>query len=343
MIDLKQVLGEVEKAKTLKDLEDLKSVYLGKKGKISEIMQSIKDASVDEKKKIGKYINEIKEKLNNAILSKKEIIETETFFESMKNEKLDLTLPVNFNAMIGKNHPISKVYKEVYDILHKFSFEFVSGPEIETDFFNFSALNIHEFHPARQMHDTFYLKNSDMLLRTHTSPVQVRSMLQRHAPLKVFTCGTVYRNDYDATHTPMFNQIEILYIDKNVTFANMKWFCMEFCKAFFERDDIKIRLRPSYFPFTEPSAELDIAYRKADDGQYIIGEGDDWLEIVGCGMVHPNVLKSGGVNPDEYQGFAFGFGVERLTSLKYGIPDLRGYFDYDVKWGDCFGFSPFCL
>ena len=342
MIDVRSALSEINTVDNLQDLEKLRLSYLGKKGKVSEIMMNLKSASDNDKKLIGQYINDIKVQLSEAVAKKKKEIEEKLLIEEMKKEAVDVTLPETF-AKQGSIHPITKVTNEIFDIMRRFSFEFVTGPEIETEFFNFSALNMSEFHPARQMHDTFYLTEKDKVLRTHTSPVQVREMIKRTPPIKIFTCGKVFRNDYDATHTPMFHQMEVLYIDKNVTFANMKWFCDEFTKTFFEKDNIKTRLRPSYFPFTEPSAELDIAYTKAPDGKYIIGEGDNWLEIVGCGMVHPNVLKCGDIDPNEYQGFAFGFGIERLASLKYGIPDLRSYFDFDTNWRDCFAFSPFEL
>lgn len=342
MIDIRKALSEIESINSLRDLEDFRLNYLGKKGKVTDIMKGLKNATDKDRKLIGQYINDIKTQLTDAISKKRDSIEMAAMIEAMKNETVDVTLPEKFSK-IGTIHPITKVSKEIFDIMRRFSFEFVSGPEIETEFFNFSALNMSEFHPARQMHDTFYLNEKGKVLRTHTSPVQVREMIKRTPPIKIFTCGKVFRNDYDATHTPMFHQMEVLYIEKDVTFSNMKWFCDEFTKAFFGKDKIKTRMRPSYFPFTEPSAELDIAFKKADDGKYIIGDGDDWLEIVGCGMVHPNVLKAGGIDPDEYQGFAFGFGIERLASLKYGIPDLRGYFDFDTNWRDCFSFSPFEL
>lgn len=342
MIDIRKALFEIESINNLKDLEDFRLCYLGKKGKITDIMKGLRNATDKDKKLIGQYINDIKTQITDAISKRKNFIEMSAMMETMKNEAVDVTLPEKFSK-IGTIHPITKVSKEIFDIMRRFSFEFVSGPEIETEFFNFSALNMAEFHPARQMHDTFYLREKGKVLRTHTSPVQVREMIKRTPPIKIFTCGKVFRNDYDATHTPMFHQMEVLYIGKDVTFANMKWFCSEFTKAFFEKGNIKTRLRPSYFPFTEPSAELDVAFKKAENGEYIIGDGNDWLEIVGCGMVHPNVLKAGGINPDEYQGFAFGFGIERLASLKYGIPDLRGYFDFDTNWRDCFSFSPFEL
>lgn len=342
MIDIRKALSEIENIDNLKDLEEIRLDYLGKKGKVTDIMKGLKNATDKDRKLIGQYINDIKIQLTEAISKKKKEIEAKLMMEAMRAEAVDVSLPENISK-IGTIHPISKVTKEIFDIMRSFSFEFVNGPEIESEFFNFSALNMSEFHPARQMHDTFYLTEKDKVLRTHTSPVQVREMIKRTPPIKIFTCGKVFRNDYDATHTPMFHQMEVLYIGKNITFANMKWFCDAFTKVFFGKEQIKTRLRPSYFPFTEPSAELDIAFQKADDGKYIIGDGDDWLEIVGCGMVHPNVLKSGGIDPSEYQGFAFGFGIERLASLKYGIPDLRGYFDFDTNWRDCFSFSPFEL
>jgi len=339
MIDIKAALSCIENAETVQELDDIKVLYLGKKGKLSEAMAGLKNATPEEKKQLGKYINDIKVQLVTAMESKKQILEDKEIEEKLLSEKIDVTLDAK-PRRVGKIHPVSKVMEEVFNIMKGFGFKFVTGPEIETDFFNFTALNIPEHHPARQMHDTFYIKNSDKLLRTHTSPVQIHQLVNSAPPVKVFTCGTVYRNDYDATHTPMFHQMEVLYVDKTVSFANMKWFCMEFCKAFFNAENVQLRLRPSYFPFTEPSAEVDIAYTKGDDGQFIIGEGNDWLEILGCGMVHPNVLKSCSVDASIYQGFAFGFGIERLASLKYGIPDLRGYFDYNSKWMECFGFNP---
>ncbi len=264
----------------------------------------------------------------------------------MVNEKVDVTLPIRPIKNQGKIHPNNHVYEEMVAIFAQMGFEVANGPEIEDEWHNFTALNIAANHPARQMHDTFYLneekkanEDENLVLRTHTSPVQIRTMLSKKPPIKIIVPGNVYRCDYDATHTPMFHQIEGLVIDKKATFAELKGCLLEFAKAFFEVDELPIRFRPSYFPFTEPSAEADIGCKKDKKGLKI-GNYGDWMEFVGCGMVHPNVLKACGLDPDEYQGYAFGLGMDRMAMLKYGLPDLRQFFENDVRWLKHYGFDP---
>ena len=261
----------------------------------------------------------------------------------MKNykKKIDITLPArDENLLEAKIHPISHTINEIISIFGAMGLKYQEGPDIENDFYNFSALNIPKNHPARQMHDTFYVdsKNDDSVLRTHTSPVQIRSLQQKKFPLRIFAPGRTYRCDSDITHTPMFHQVEGLVVDYSITFANLKWFLEDFCKTFFDNPKLKFRFRPSYFPFTEPSAEVDINC-KISSGKIELGKGDSWMEILGCGMVHPNVLKMSGVEDENLKGFAFGMGIERLSMLKYGMPDLRDFFESDLRWLNNYGFS----
>ena len=334
------ILTEISQCYTLDKLAKVKSVSLGKNSVLFQMMADLKNCSLEEKKEKGTELNFIKTSINDAIKKRETEIAILRRNEALKNEYVDATLPARTKTF-GKIHPLTKTTEEVYTILSDMGFEFVTGPDIETDFFNFSALNIPEHHPARTMHDTFYVSHigeEKYVLRTHTSPVQVRSLKKFGAPLYVFTIGSTYRSDSDATHTPMFHQIEGLAIDKNINFAHLKWVMNEFLKRFFNVSELSIRLRPSFFPFTEPSAEFDMAY-KTEKGRMVFGTGDNWLEMGGCGIVHPNVLIHSGVDPDKYQGFAFGMGLERLTSLKYGIPDLRRYFEYDKRFEDSFYFE----
>lgn len=331
----------VKQTTSLDALENLRIQFLGKKGAVTEKMQLLKDLPAEERKEFGAQVNVIKQTITEAIEKKKEILESEAILERLKQEAVDITLPVREEKR-GKIHPITKVIDEVVDILGAMGFSMVEGPDIEDDFHNFSALNTPEHHPARQMQDTFYLPNDEegniRVLRTQTSSVQIRVMENNKPPFKIIAPGRVYRSDYDLTHTPMFHQIEGLYVDKNIHMGHLKGCLMEFLKTFFEVDELPMRFRPSYFPFTEPSAEVDIGCKRNKD-ELTIGAGHSWLEILGCGMVHPNVLKNVGVDPEEYQGFAFGLGVERLAMLKYGIPDLRTFFDSDVRWLKHYGFG----
>ncbi|MCE3232848.1 MAG: phenylalanyl-tRNA synthetase alpha chain [Rickettsiaceae bacterium] len=333
----------IDNACTLEALEQVRVAQLGKKGVISEKLQSLGQLPPEERKEFGAAINKIKIAVTEAIDAKKLVLEAAELNNRLSTEKIDVTLPVR-QSKTGKIHPISQVIDECIAIFAAQGFKVEEGPEIEDDFHNFTALNIPLNHPAREMQDTFYLqKTGDVqppVLRTHTSPVQIRTMENGKPPFKFIAPGRVYRSDYDMTHTPMFHQIEGLYIDKGINMGHLKGCLHNFLKAFFELDEVPLRFRPSFFPFTEPSAEVDIGCDRKD-GELKIGEGSDWLEILGCGMVHPNVLKNVGIDPEEYQGFAFGLGIERLAMLKYGAPDLRNFFDSDIRWLNHYGFGAF--
>ena len=340
-----ETLQAITEAKDLKALDDIRVAALGKKGKVTEMMKSLGLLSVEEKKEMGKGLNILKTDIENALEKQKEILEAKELNERLQSEKIDVTLPIRPENQ-GRIHPVSKIYEEVVAIFGEMGFEVAEGPDIEDQFHNFNALNMPANHPARQMQDTFYIPNPDsndfddsFVVRTHTSPVQIRTMEKNKLPIRVIAPGRTYRSDYDATHTPMFHQVEGLVIDKNITMAHLKGCLYDFVKAFFELDEIPVRYRPSYFPFTEPSAEMDIGCKKSKT-ELKIGAGTDWLEILGCGMVHPKVLLAGGIDPDEYQGFAFGMGIDRLAMLKYGIPDLRTFFESDVRWLKHYGFVP---
>ena len=316
-----QALTEISAINDLRGLEDLRVKYLGKKGLITGEMGKIASLPVDEKKAFGASVNEAKQAVEAAIEAKKEVLEVAEINAKLSSEKIDITLPIRPSAK-GTIHPISKVMDEIAAILNALGFEQKDGPNIEDDYHNFTALNFSENHPARQMHDTFFFPDGK-LLRTHTSSVQVRTMKQGKPPFRIFSMGRTYRSDSDQTHTPMFHQVEALYVDKNVNMANLKWMINEFIKAFF--GERKMRLRPSYFPFTEPSAEVDIEW-----------ENGRWLEIMGAGMVHPNVLKNVGIDPNEYSGFAFGIGITRLIALKYGLKDIRVLTNGDLRFVQSF-------
>lgn len=338
-----ELLSKLEGVKNITDLNNVKSEFLGKKGAISKMMKDMKNLSIEEKKELGKTANELKSFISDKLEEKRNNIEAEELRKRLESEYLDITLPVR-DGDGGKLHPISKVAHEMFEIFADMGFDIATGPQLEDDFHCFGALNIPADHPARQMQDTFYMPDKEngekMVLRTHTSSVQIRHMENSESPFKIIAPGRVYRYDYDATHTPMFHQMEGLYIDKNINMGHLKGCLLEFFKRFFSNDELKINLRPSHFPFTEPSAEVDVSYFKKD-GQIVIGNGDKWLEVLGCGMVHPNVLKSVGVDPDEYQGFAFGMGIERMAMLKYGINDLRKMFDGDIRFLKHYGFKFF--
>ena len=339
------VLQNVNNALDLRTLDEVRISVLGKKGSLTEKMKSLGLLPLEEKIAAGKVLNVLKSTLESAIENKKQELEMKARNHQLANERIDVTLPIRSETQ-GRIHPVSKIYEEVVAIFGQMGFEVAEGPDIEDQFHNFNALNMPANHPARQMQDTFYIANPDstdfddsFVVRTHTSGIQIRTMETKKPPIRIIAPGRTYRSDFDATHTPMFHQVEGLVIDKTTTMAHLKGCLYDFVKAFFEIDDIKVRYRPSYFPFTEPSAEMDIGCRKGK-GELKIGEGDDWLEILGCGMVHPNVLRAGGIDPDEYQGFAFGVGIDRLAMLKYGIPDLRTFFESDLRWLKHYGFLP---
>lgn len=340
-------LTKIKTAANLKELDDIRVAVLGKKGKLTEQMKGLGALPLEEKIAAGKALNVVKTEIDNAITAQKAVLEEKALNEKLAGETIDVTLPIRPETQ-GRIHPVSKIYEEVVAIFGEMGFEVANGPDIEDQFHNFNALNMPANHPARQMQDTFYLSSNpeepfDMdtayVIRTHTSGMQIRTMEKQQPPIRIIAPGRTYRSDYDATHTPMFHQVEGLVIDKNITMAHLKGCLYDFMKAFFELDDLPVRYRPSYFPFTEPSAEMDIGCLKTKN-ELKIGAGTDWLEVLGCGMVHPNVLKAGGIDPNEYQGFAFGLGIDRLAMLKYGIPDLRTFFESDVRWLKHYGFTP---
>jgi phenylalanyl-tRNA synthetase alpha chain len=325
-------------------IEAIRIEALGKKGSVSELLKSLGAMSPDERKTAGPAINTLKERVTEALNARKSDLRDAAINARLITEKVDVTLPVPQSpAERGRIHPISQVIDEITAIFGDLGFAIAEGPDIETDYYNFTALNFPEGHPAREMHDTFFMQSQDgnqpKVLRTHTSPVQIRTMEAQKPPIRIVIPGKTYRMDSDATHTPMFHQLEGLVIDKTANVANMKWVLTEFCKAFFEVPSLNMRMRPSYFPFTEPSLEVDIQCDRSG-GEVRFGQGTDWLEILGCGMVHPNVLRAGGLDPDEFQGFAWGMGIDRLAMLKYGMPDLRAFFDADVRWLAHYGFRP---
>lgn len=328
---------ELKSISNLKNLEELRVKYLGKSGLISEQLKRIAEIEPTKRKEFGAQVNEIKGATENSIAIAKTKFEKAELDSKLASESIDISLPAR-PYEFGKIHPVSHVIAELKKIFFTMGFELAEGPDIEDDWHNFTALNIPSTHPARQSHDTFYLENDGLLLRTHTSSVQIRHMKNNKPPFKVITLGKCYRSDFDATHTPMFHQIEALYIDKGVNIGHLKG-CIEFfLKNFFEVDEVPMRLRSSYFPFTEPSIEVDIKCDRSDKKQIKIGQGNDWLEIFGAGMVHPKVLKNVGIDPNEYQGFALGAGIERLVMLKYNIPDLRSFFAGDIRWHKHYGF-----
>ncbi|MBR2033067.1 MAG: phenylalanine--tRNA ligase subunit alpha [Alphaproteobacteria bacterium] len=338
-------LAAINSAADSKTLEEIRVSVFGKKGAITELMKGLATLSVEEKKEMGKSLNILKSEIEMALEARKEALSEAELNAKLASETIDVTLPIRPENQ-GRIHPVSKIYEEVVAIFGEMGFEVAEGPDIEDQFHNFNALNMPANHPARQMQDTFYIPNLEsadfddsFVVRTHTSPVQIRTMENKKPPIRIIAPGRTYRSDYDATHTPMFHQVEGLVIDKNITMAHLKGCLYDFVKAFFELDEIPVRYRPSYFPFTEPSAEMDIGCKKSKT-ELKIGAGTDWLEILGCGMVHPNVLRAGGIDPDEYQGFAFGVGIDRLAMLKYGIPDLRTFFESDVRWLKHYGFLP---
>ena len=324
-------------------LEDLRLAAIGKKGEISLAMRELGRMSPEERQEAGPRLNALKDEIASALAARKAALSDAALDARLRAEWLDVTLPAR-PVPAGTIHPVSQVTEEVTAIFADMGFAVAEGPQIETDWHNFDALNMPSHHSARAEMDTFYMARAEgdtrppHVLRTHTSPVQIRSMLAHGAPLRIIAPGRVYRSDYDQTHTPMFHQVEGLAIDTDITMANLKWCLEEFAAAFFEVDRIEVRFRASHFPFTEPSAEIDFRC-SWEGGTLKLGEGDDWLEAGGCGMVHPKVLAAGGIDPVAWQGFAFGLGIDRLAMLKYGIPDLRAFFDSDLRWLRHFGFA----
>ncbi|HEX5537881.1 MAG TPA: phenylalanine--tRNA ligase subunit alpha [Sphingobium sp.] len=341
------LLAEIEGADTLGQVEELRVGALGKNGVVTALLKTLGGMSPDERQARGPVIHDLREGVTAAIADRKAALEAAELEARLASERLDMTLPADITPQ-GSVHPVSQVMDELAEIFADLGFAVATGPEIEDDWRNFTALNIPETHPARAMHDTFYFPDKDadgrdMLLRTHTSPVQIRTMTSQQPPIRIIAPGRVYRSDSDATHTPMFHQIEGLVIDRGIHLGHLKWTLETFLKAFFERDDITLRLRPSYFPFTEPSVEVDVGYT-LEKGQRVIGGSGDapgggWMEVLGSGMVNRRVIENCGLDPDEWQGFAFGTGVDRLAMLKYGMNDLRAFFDGDLRWLRHYGFS----
>lgn len=353
------LMGRIATASDEAALEALRVEALGKQGVISQLMRTLGQMTPEQRQAMGPKLNGLKDRVTEAIVTKKAALAEASLDRQLRAEAVDVTLPP-VRPRLGTIHPVSQVMEELARIFGEMGFTVEEGPDIETDFNNFTALNFPPNHPAREQHDTFFLgrdlRNDPSpdtaaaiaadperkLLRTHTSPVQVRTMLKQTPPIRMICMGRTFRKDSDATHTPMFHQIEGLVIDETTSMADLKGVLMAFAKAFFEVDDVKVRFRPHHFPFTEPSAEVDIGCDRSG-GAIKIGQGDDWLEILGSGMVHPNVLKNCGIDPEKYQGYAFGMGVDRLAMLKYGMPDLRDFFAADTRWLKHYGFSPYLL
>ncbi|MFK5979526.1 MAG: phenylalanine--tRNA ligase subunit alpha [Rhizobiaceae bacterium] len=339
-----EIRSQIDEAVDEATLESVRIASLGKKGSISAMMKTLGKMTPEERQVMGPALNGLKVSITNAIAARKQVLGKASIEARLVNETLDVTLPLRpAPAQVGRIHPITQVTDEITAIFADMGFSIAEGPDIETDYYNFTALNFPEGHPAREMHDTFFFNEGEdgkrKVLRTHTSPVQIHTMESQKPPIRIVIPGKTYRCDSDATHSPMFHQLEGLVVDKKSNIGNLKWVLEEFAKAFFEVDQVGMRFRPSFFPFTEPSLELDIQCDRSGK-EVKFGEGTDWMEVLGCGMVHPNVLRSGGLDPDVYQGFAWGIGIDRLAMLKYGMPDLREFFDADVRWMDHYGFRP---
>jgi len=337
-----EALAAVEGAADLAALEAVRVAELGKKGRVSGLMSMLGKMSNDERKEMGPKLNALKQRVAEAVEARRAALEDAALEAQLATETIDLSLPQR-PERIGALHPVMQVFEEIAAIFGDMGFSVAEGPDIEDDWHNFTALNFPEGHPARETHDTFFMApdkdGQQKVLRTHTSPVQIRTMTAGKPPIRIIAPGRVYRNDWDATHTPMFHQVEGLVIEEGIHMGHLKGCLIDFVKAFFEIDDVESRFRPHFFPFTEPSAEMDVKYRR--DGETIkIGAGEQWMEILGCGMVHPKVLANCGIDPEKYQGFAFGMGVDRLAMLKYGMPDLRPYFEADPAWTRHYGFKP---
>lgn len=349
MSDLEQlekaIMADIANTADEAAIEAVRVGALGKKGSVSELLKGLGGMSAEERKTAGPAINGLKTRVADAIAARKTELKDAAITARLARETVDVSLPVRTSpSERGRIHPISQVIDEITAIFGDMGFAVAEGPDIETDYYNFTALNFPEGHPAREMHDTFFFPPDESgkrkLLRTHTSPVQIHTMESQKPPIRIVIPGKTYRQDSDATHSPMFHQLEGLVIDDKANVANMKWTLQEFCKSFFEVPSLNMRFRPSFFPFTEPSLEVDIQCDRSKPGEVRFGEGNDWMEILGCGMVHPNVLRAGGLDPDVYQGFAWGMGIDRIAMLKYGMPDLRDFFDADVRWIDHYGFRP---
>ena len=340
MIDQDEMLAAIGGAADLGALEAHRVAMLGKAGSITALLKTLGQMTPAQRQAEGPRINALREAVTGGIAARKAALEAAALDRRLATEHLDLSLPSRSTPK-GSVHPVSQVLDELTEIFADMGFAVAEGPEIEDDWHNFTALNIPETHPARAMHDTFYVETDGeqpMVLRTHTSPVQIRTMMSQQPPIRIIAPGRVYRSDSDATHTPMFHQIEGLVIDKGITMGHLKWTLETFLKAFFERDDIVLRLRPSYFPFTEPSAEVDVGW-SIEKGRRVVGGCEGWMEVLGSGMVHRRVIEACGLDPDEWQGFAFGTGVDRLAMLKYGMDDLRAFFDGDLRWARHYGFG----
>lgn len=337
-----ELTAAIDGAGDLDALEAVRVAALGRKGSVTGLMKTLGQLDADERKAAGRAFNALKDEIAEAIEARRTTLSASGLDARLAEEKIDVTLPVRPERR-GCVHPISQTIDEVIAIFGEMGFTVAEGPDIEEDWYNFTALNIPQDHPARQEHDTFYInaekEGRRMVLRTHTSPVQIRTMQSQKPPIRIIVPGRTYRSDHDATHSPMFHQVEGLVVDETSHMGHLKGCLMEFCRAFFGIDDLPVRFRPSYFPFTEPSAEVDIGCTR-EGGGLKIGAGDDWLEILGSGMVNPAVLENCGIDSAKYQGFAFGMGVERLAMLKYGIPDLRTFYDSDIRWLEHFGFAP---
>ena len=337
-----ELIAAIAATETLEQLETVRLNALGKKGLISSQLKALGGLAPDERRQAGQALNVVKEEIGVALAERQAVLKRAELADKLASETIDVSLPARATAD-GRTHPLSRTIEEISAIFSDMGFSIAEGPDIETDFYNFTALNIPPEHPARQEHDTFYLNPDETgarpVLRTHTSPVQIRTMLNTPPPIRIIVPGRTYRSDHDATHSPMFHQCEGLVIGEGIHMGHLKGCLIDFCRAFFGVKDLPVRFRPSFFPFTEPSAEVDIGCRRVDGGLEI-GAGDDWLEILGSGMVNPKVLENCGLNSDEVQGFAFGMGVERLAMLKYGIPDLRTFYESDLRWLKHYGFMP---
>ena len=339
---LNSLISQIGSASKIEALEEIRISALGRNGQVTALLKTLGTLPPEERKTRGAAINLMKNEVERALAEKKAFLDRAALDQRLKEERVDVTLPVKADVD-GRIHPISQTIDELIAIFGEMGFTVAEGPHIEDDFHNFTALNIPPEHPARQEHDTFYLTpraadGSRKVLRTHTSPVQIRTMMSGKPPIRIIVPGRTFRSDHDATHSPMFHQVEGLVIEKNIHMGHLKGCLVEFCRAFFDVDDLPVRFRPSYFPFTEPSAEVDIGC-SWKGGELRIGAGDSWLEILGCGMVHPNVIANCGLDPTVYQGFAFGMGIDRIAMLKYGIPDLRSFFDSDLRWLRHYGFT----
>ncbi|HUJ45713.1 MAG TPA: phenylalanine--tRNA ligase subunit alpha [Rhizomicrobium sp.] len=339
----RDLLGAIAGAGDEAALEQVRVAALGKKGSISELLKTLGGMSPEERKEKGPLINGLRDRVSEAIAARKSALQDQALNARLASERIDVTLPARPEPQ-GTIHPVSQVLDEITAIFADLGFAVAEGPDVEFDDYNFTKLNIPPDHPARQMHDTFYVSpqadGSRHVLRTHTSPVQVRTMLAQKPPIRIISPGRTYRVDSDATHSPMFHQIEGLVIDEVTHLGHLKWVLEEFCKSFFEVDKVVLRARPSFFPFTEPSVEWDLRCDRSTPGKIVFGTGNDWLELAGSGMVHPKVLAMCGIDPEKYQGYAFGGGIDRLAMLKYGIPDIRPFFESDMRWLKHFGFAP---